>query len=713
MTRFENLKVKRYSRIINKYPNVDYVYKQYKYHNLDFHNNHKIKSWLFLYRLIHADKANKDLTKVKFPKGAYNPFLSHTCKLGDTIILQNNTCTALPDWQLLPRKNPKKLAEELLKYDVISFDVFDTCIFRPFAKPADIFYLLEAQNGVINFSELRQKAEAVARQKTSKPNFEIDIYDIYEEISRSCFLQKEYAEKEIALEKEICYANPYILEVFNLLKKKKKTIVVTSDMYLPSKVIKAILEKNGFIGIDKIFVSCEQGYNKASGVLFEIVKKEYPNARTFAHIGDNEESDIKGAQKAGVDGYYYENCNEFGNKFRPATLISPVSQMYKGVVNNYLYNGMCQDSARESFAFLYAGPIVVGYCEYINEFMKNHNLDKILFMARDMNIFYKMYNKFYKKYDNEYVSTSRFSLQECVFEDFTDEILFHTIKARANRGYTIERTFNEVGLDFLLDKCKEHGLDKRTFIFGSNVSKIEDVIKENIKLVAEHFRNNETAAKLYFKEQLGGARRVCLVDLGWRGSIIAYLEYLLVRKWKLCDEVKGVLVGSTLNEASKSFISRGVVTPWAYSYLHNTNFVKKNNWELEYITMITLECIFTSEENSLVEYRLNNKTNNVEFLTYEDNPNKAIIKEFHKGIEKFIKKFEKFRHPFEKYLPITAVDSFEAMNLILNNFNYISRIIGDFLDTPYQFAGLNIPLKKYVSLGELMLERKLIDKWPF
>ena len=712
MTRFENLKVKRYSRIINKYPNVDYVYKQYKYHNLDFHNNHKIKSWLFLYRLIHADKANKDLTKVKFPKGAYNPFLSHTCKLGDTIILQNNTCTALPDWQLLPRKSPKKLAEELLKYDVISFDVFDTCIFRPFAKPADIFYLLEAQNGVINFSELRQKAEAMARQKTSKPNFEIDIYDIYDEISRSCFLQKEYAEKEIALEKEICYANPYILEIFNLLKKKKKTIVVTSDMYLPSKVIKAILEKNGFIGIDKIFVSCEHGYNKASGVLFEIVKKEYPNARTFAHIGDNEESDIKGAQKAGVEGYYYENCNDFGSKFRPATLISPVSQMYKGVVNNYLYNGTCQDSARESFSFLYAGPIVVGYCEYINEFMKNHNLDKILFVARDMNIFYKMYNKFYKKYDNEYVITSRFALQECLYKDFTEEVLFHTINVRANRRYTIEQTFKEVGLEFLLSFLSKANLNPKTFLSFTNLEKVKDLIKDNIDLVVERFEVNEQAAIEYFKDKIGKAKKLCIVDLGWRGSIIAYLKYLLVDKWKLCDEVKGVLFGSTINTASTPLLSRGIVDTFAYNHIKNRDFIRNNNWGLEYITMIALESVFTSTENSLIEYR-KNKNNEVEFLTYEDNPNKAIIKEFHKGIEKFVGLFEKARKNYKKYLPISAVDSYEPINIILNNYEYIARIIGDVLDTPYQVAGLNIPLTKYVSLGELMLERKLIDKWPF
>ena len=712
MTKFENLKVKRYLRIINKYPNVDYVYKQYKYHNLDFHNNHKIKSWLFLYRLIHADKANKDLTKVKFPKGTYNPFLSHTCKLGDTIILQNNTCTALPDWQLLPRKSPKKLAEELLKYDVISFDVFDTCIFRPFAKPADIFYLLEAQNGVINFSELRQKAEAMARQKTSKPNFEIDIYDIYEEVSRSCFLQKEYAEKEIALEKEICYANPYILEIFNLLKKKKKTIVVTSDMYLPSKVIKAILEKNGFIGIDKIFVSCEQGYNKASGVLFEIVKKEYPNARTFAHIGDNEESDIKGAQKAGVEGYYYENCNDFGSKFRPATLISPVSQMYKGVVNNYLYNGTCQDSARESFSFLYAGPIVVGYCEYINEFMKNHNLDKILFVARDMNIFYKMYNKFYKKYDNEYVITSRFALQECLYKDFTEEVLFHTINVRANRRYTIEQTLKEVGLEFLLSFLSKANLNPKTFLSFTNLEKVKDLIKDNIDLVVERFEVNEQAAIEYFKDKIGKAKKLCIVDLGWRGSIIAYLKYLLVDKWKLCDEVKGVLFGSTINTASTPLLSRGIVDTFAYNHIKNRDFIRNNNWGLEYITMIALESVFTSTENSLIEYR-KNKNNEVEFLTYEDNPNKAIIKEFHKGIEKFVGLFEKARKNYKKYLPISAVDSYEPINIILNNYEYIARIIGDVLDTPYQVAGLNIPLTKYVSLGELMLERKLIDKWPF
>ena len=711
MSKLDIYKMKRYAKIKQKYPDAEYVYKAYKYNNINFHEKHKLTSWKFLSRLIMASKSKKDLTKLPFPKGTYNPFANRTCA-SDKMVTLDSTCLALPDSKLLNRKSPEKLVEELSKFDVISFDVFDTCLFRPFAQPTDLYYLLEAQNGILNFTSLRKTAEAEVRKKTQKANFEVDIYDIYEDLATRCFLKKEDAEKEIELEKKVCYANIYMLKVFFLLKKKKKKLIAISDMYLPSKVIKELLEKNGFVGFDKIFVSCEHGFNKSCGELFEIAKRSYPNAKTFAHIGDSEQADLRGAQKAGVQPFYYEQCNGFGNRFRPQSLITPVGSVYKGIVNNYLYNGLNHHSAREEFAFLYAGPIVVGYCEWINEFVKLHDLDKICFLARDMDIFYKIYNQYYKKYDNEYVSASRFSLQECMIEDFTDEYLFHTIDSRADRGYTIERAFNEVGLSFLTERLQKFGLNKNSFIFRSNLEKIHEFFKANLQDVVEHFKDNETAAKLYFKQKIGKAKRICLVDLGWRGSIHAYLRYLLVDKWKLCEEVKGVLFGSTINSASIPLMSRGVVTSYAYNHIHNREYLKTNNWELEYMTMISLESIFTSEENSLVEYRLNKKTKKIEFLTYENNPNKTIIREFHNGIKLFVEEFERFRKHFRKYYPMSAVDAVEPINKILCNYDYLSRIIGDVKDTPYQFAGINIKLDKYVTLGELMLERKLINKWP-
>jgi HAD superfamily hydrolase (TIGR01549 family) len=110
---------------------------------------------------------------------------------------------------------------------------------------------------------------------------------------------------EIDLELEYCYANSYMLEVFNILKENNKTIIATSDMYLPKEIIEKILLKNGFNGFDKIFVSNEYKCNKGDGKLFNIVKKMYKNKK-FIHIGDNYFADVLGAKKVKIDSYYYQ-----------------------------------------------------------------------------------------------------------------------------------------------------------------------------------------------------------------------------------------------------------------------------------------------------------------------------------------------------------------------------------------------------------------------
>ena len=40
------------------------------------------------------------------------------------------------------RETPEELAKRLAQYDVISFDVFDTLILRPFSLPTDLFFII-------------------------------------------------------------------------------------------------------------------------------------------------------------------------------------------------------------------------------------------------------------------------------------------------------------------------------------------------------------------------------------------------------------------------------------------------------------------------------------------------------------------------------------------------------------------------------------------
>lgn len=40
---------------------------------------------------------------------------------------------------------------EILKYDVISFDIFDTLLLRPFIKPTDLFWYIETKYNIKGF----------------------------------------------------------------------------------------------------------------------------------------------------------------------------------------------------------------------------------------------------------------------------------------------------------------------------------------------------------------------------------------------------------------------------------------------------------------------------------------------------------------------------------------------------------------------------------
>lgn len=699
---FKNLKLKIYNKVANKYKSAIKVYARYKLFNKNLHESNKLRSKMYLLRLIKAQNKEQNLYDVKLPKNAINPY---------SLNLSNSNCDSAKESDIVSHKSPEDLASHLAQFDVVSFDIFDTCLFRPFSKPEDLFYILECETGIFNFKDFRILAEKKAREKSEKSEKEINLQDIYDEFKNICKSNKINQALELELEKKLCYANPYMLKVFNLLKEKKTKLIATSDMYLSSKELKKLLESKGFIGFENIFVSNEHGATKASGRLFEIVKNAYPNGTKFVHVGDNEVSDIANGSNSGFEVVYYPNCNELGKERRPEILISPTSSLCNGIINNHIYCGLNNQTAREQFTFINAGILVSGFCEWINEFSKQNGIDKIIFLARDMDIFYKVYNKHYKMFDSEYAIVSRFALQEAIFEDYPGEFFIHNIKVRSNKGYTIKQAFSEVNLESLSEKCSKFDLNESDFITDENIDKIEKLFNENIKDIEKNYTNQHEACKQYFKTIVGKSKNVCIVDLGWRGSNIAYLKHMLVDKWNFCNNVKGVLIGNTISNASINMVSNGLITPYVYNHILNRNYLKSNDAVMEYINVLLLEAIFTSEEPSLIEFKLNEKTKKPEFLTYEDNPNKNIIKEFQNGIMSFVDEFESVRKHYKNIFPISPVDAFEPIYSISENSKLVADIIGDIVDTPFCIAGIGINNRDYVSLREQMLERGIIDSW--
>ena len=117
---------------------------------------------------------------------------------------------------------------------------------------------------------------------------------------------------EMDTELQFCYANPFMQEVYEKLQRLGKRIILISDMYLPKEFIGRILDKNGYFGYDKLYVSCEYGKSKIDGSLFALVRSE--QSGRIVHVGDNARSDIVMAKKNGFDAFYYPNVSRNSRK---------------------------------------------------------------------------------------------------------------------------------------------------------------------------------------------------------------------------------------------------------------------------------------------------------------------------------------------------------------------------------------------------------------
>lgn len=185
------------------------------------------------------------------------------------------------------------------KYDVISFDIFDTLIRRSVEKPSDIFYLTAKKlyddaGKAEKFRIERVNAELKARKGLKEK--EININDIYSFIDGTQFEIEKLKVKEIETEIETCIPNQPILELFEYAIKRKKKTIIISDMYLPQKVIVEMLNRCNICDYDRLYVSCECDCNKLSGELFDYVMQENNiDGRHMIHFGDSIKADYIGA----------------------------------------------------------------------------------------------------------------------------------------------------------------------------------------------------------------------------------------------------------------------------------------------------------------------------------------------------------------------------------------------------------------------------------
>lgn len=586
-------------------------------------------------------------------------------------------------------ETPERLVKKLMKYDVISFDVFDTLLFRTFAKPEDLFYFVGAELSYPDFKRIRVKTEILARQKKQRQQGtgEVTFREIWEEMEQATGIPyKKGMEAEWIWEQRCCHANPYMLSVVQSLRKQGKKMAVVSDMYLGKERIRMLLEQCGYGKFDAYFVSGDDRSSKCEGGLYRKLKSTLGENRSYVHVGDHPYSDIIQAEKHGMAAILYPNACQEGMIYRTEDMSEVTGSIYRAIVNEKLYAGSESYPEAYEYGFIYGGIFAVGYCRFIHSFVQQHRMDRLLFLARDGAVLKAVYQKLYPE-DTEktaYVYWSRPASLKlaagCCRYEYFQRFLYH----KAGHGYTVGQALQAMELSHMQQEICLHGIsgpyEKLTH---KNVETVKNYITAHWEQVTECYKEQQEAAKLYFEEILCGCERAVAVDVGWAGSGVILLDKLIREVWKLDCELSGILAGTTEagsaeQDFGEEYFLRNRLTSYLFSQRENRELWKFHNaakfhnlyWEL----------LLGNTEGSLIGF-YPDPQKGYQIRLKEPPKDGAWIENVHRGIMDFAGRLQEVERRLGQQIFISGRDAYAPMLLVEGTKNKMYRkILKDHLD---------------------------------
>lgn len=530
---------------------------------------------------------------------------------------------------------------------LISFDVFDTLLFRKTNTPETVFDLVGKHFGIHGFRKLRmdEQNEASRRAYLAAGHPHANMEEIYEVLSEHSEIPVDWnavKEYEMAMERDALVANTELLEIFRYAKAQGKRVVATSDMYLSAEFLREVLEARGFEGIDFVYCSADERKAKFNRDLFEVVAaKEATEYGEILHIGDKERDDGEFPESYGIKTFIYRRGADM-DKIKNAG----GSDIDKGI-----YKILC--SGEKDFWYELGaevgGPLYMGLIRWMEEKLRGEK-KKVYFLSRDG---YNLYHIFRELgYENvEYLYTSRRALTLAnISEMNADDI-------RNLPPYTFGQTVGEI-LDYL---CIERA--DISHLAEAGFESFEDVIlsdedKESFRklysLDKEVFlrrcRLEREWAQAYYSSIGFLAEDAICFDCGWQGSSQELLERF---KKEIGCSTKHTFLYFGIKHGGKSIRQLKGKHYDAYLFDFCKNFALQSDL---HENVILYELFFSAPHESVYHYAENG---GVVFETGEGNTEKNSLLA---GIRDFVLLARDFTEKYDvEYTPQLAAGALKRL----------------------------------------------------
>lgn len=452
-----------------------------------------------------------------------------------------------------------QIIDEMKRKKWLFCDYYDTLVERD-CHPEDIknfwaaemAYQFNYSISEICFYSVRCSAEKALSEKYSglvrvSYNYKQlcrEIYDrlLYidqENVDKKCYKFDSFYEMSLKIEIQEEQKHQFLikerLEILKQVKQAGTKIAIISDFYIGKEGFDAYASEELIKLVDKVFISCDYGFRKDTGELYEYVLKTIPvDSKDAVMLGDNKYSDKYIPEKKGIQSFLIKK-----KTYKQQTINRQEKELWNLMKRN-------RKKAYVNYAFsLYF------FIDGLYRFLKSHEVENVLFCAREGEFLRELFNlyikeKNYEPVRNEYFYVSRLasfvpSLKNIELEKF--ENLFRQWKDISPQSFMMSIGFSETEA---IEICNKNNIAPEEIIIDFNKSKIYEQIKKSdtfTQYYKEKSCNQKTNFMGYIDSLCPPDSDLYIIDVGWKGTIQDNIYNIYDEKRR----ITGVYLGITEN----------------------------------------------------------------------------------------------------------------------------------------------------------------------
>ncbi|WP_313569460.1 HAD family hydrolase [Comamonas terrigena] len=616
------------------------------------------------------------------------------------------------------------LSDQIDRHEIISFDIFDTLLFRPFKRPSDLFDFMSDDvarlicRNDLNFKDVRRQSENLAFEAAlGRGEGETHIDEIYENFQSltGCSLKEAEQVKalEMQLEYDLLYERKSAKTAFHQAVSMGKRVIVISDMYLPRDFLEKILHKNGYQGYERIFVSSEIKQKKHSGRLFDYVLAELDvPAATILHVGDNLQADVLKAKERGIKPFHLVKALEVFEKTdayksiwsRDEERLSLDAQMLIALAGNTLQDNPYLPSDQKSLfggdawrlGYYGFGMFLLGYVKWIIEQAIRDKMNRLYFLSRDGLIMKKAYDLLAKNYPDapksHYLLCSRRAVNLAKIKDESGIIdLLNVDYAQTSMRHLLNARFGLRDSDVDAAVLKHHGLTLESRVNSKHRALIKEILLEHkLKIFNVAQRERDNYLQYLESENIFKNGDIAIVDIGYAGTMQESLYELTDRR----KPIQGYYL-MTFRQALQRVEGKGL---FAKAYL--ANFVDRHDTFHPFCRFVPLyETLFSNTETTFLkmEKDWNGNLKPVHMNRFpQEETRENVVSRVHAGALQFT---DVFSSVFGKWLHKVDIEPNKSMRVLESYFSQphsadAQIMCGVVFEDAYGGAGLKIILSE-------------------